>query len=331
MAFVIRPDLYFISGQGAELTVRNNPMNFITALPGPAAFLAVATMAALAPASLAAQSYDPSQVRSNEEVMTTVYGSPPADLTGLAAGPEVEGFISARSDTRIRVSDASGASTLVLLSPATEIKASGGFLDLFKADRSADSLLNGLPVTVKTAQWGDGLIARRVTFKGDDLETAAMIRSGTSQKFAEQGAAISQNTAATEALRGRFGDIDQYNLKGTTNVYFDSGKYDLSAHAESELCYFAAQAETMDNALLLVVGYTDSTGSYEVNQALSEKRAGRVVNYLQQQCGWKPYRMLAPTGMAQADPVADNSTAAGKAQNRRVAVNILVSKSVDDF
>ena len=85
----------------------------------------------------------------------------------------------------------------------------------------------------------------------------------------------------------------------------------------------------MNNALLLVVGYTDSTGSYEVNQALSERRAGRVVNYLQQQCGWKPYRMLTPTGMAESDPAASNDTASGKAQNRRVAVNILVSKSVD--
>ena len=79
----------------------------------------------------------------------------------------------------------------------------------------------------------------------------------------------------------------------------------------------------------LVVGYTDSTGDYEFNQELSEKRAARVVNFLQQECKWAPYRMMTPTGMAEADPAADNTTEAGKAQNRRVAVNILVSKSVD--
>ena len=155
-----------------------------------------------------------------------------------------------------------------------------------------------------------------------DLKTAAMIQRGTEQGFAEQ-------TAATEALRGRVADIDNYNVKGTTNVYFDTGKYALSGQAQAQLCGAAAQADQMDNALLLVVGYTDSTGSYEINQELSEKRAERVVNYLQQQCGWKPYRMLTPTGMAQADPVADNSTDYGKQQNRRVAVNILVSKAVD--
>ena len=62
---------------------------------------------------------------------------------------------------------------------------------------------------------------------------------------------------------------------------------------------------------------------------LSEKRAGRVVNYLQQHCNWKPYRMLTPTGMSEAQPVADNMTDAGKSQNRRVAVNVLVSKGLD--
>ena len=149
-----------------------------------------------------------------------------------------------------------------------------------------------------------------------------MIHNGTAQGFAEQ-------TAATEALRGRMGDIDQYNVKGTTNVNFDTGKAVLSAQGKADLCATAQAAEAMDNALLLVVGYTDSTGSDELNQQLSEKRAGRVVNYIQQQCGWKPYRMLTPTGMAKADPLASNDTAEGKAQNRRVAVNILVSKGLD--
>src|SRR3546814_15355483 len=93
------------------------------------------------------------------------------------------------------------------------------------------------------------------------------------------------------------------------------------AQAKADLCAAASEAEGMDNALLLVVGYTDSTGSQELNQALSEKRAGGVVNYLQQACGWKPYRMLTPTGMAEADPTASNDTVEGKAQSRRVAVN----------
>lgn len=291
-------------------------MSVISARPATLALLAVATIAT--PTALAAQQQD----LPDSEVMTTVYGAPPADLSEMTEGPEIDGFISARSGDKVRVTTADGSSTTVHISEGTEIRASKGILGLGRAKLGADALLNGLPVSVKTVEWGRGLVASRVKFKNNDLKTASMIRTGTSQGFAEQ-------TAATEALRGRVGDIDQYNIKGTTNVNFDTGKAALSQQGKADLCNTAAMANSTDNALLLVVGYTDSTGSQEVNQRLSEKRASSVVNYLQQACGWKPYRMLTPTGMAMADPLASNTTEAGKAQNRRVAVNILVSKSVD--
>ncbi|UIJ46376.1 OmpA family protein [Sphingomonas cannabina] len=252
----------------------------------------------------------------------TVSASAPADLSGMPEGPEVEGFISARKDGKMQVTTAGGTKTMVFLSEGTKIKSSGGFLGLDRDKLAADSLLNGLPVSVKTVQWADGLVASQIALKNKDLRTASMIRNGTEQGFADQ-------TAATEALRGRVGDIDQYNVKGTTNVNFDTGKAVLSEQAKADLCAAATSAEAMDNALLLVVGYTDSTGSQDFNQTLSERRAAKVVNYLQQACHWKPYRMLTPTGMAEADPAASNDTPDGKAQNRRVAVNILVSKAVD--
>ena len=240
----------------------------------------------------------------------------------LGEGPEVEGIISARQDNKIQITAEDGSQTVVIVDEGTEIRSKGGFLGLGSKSRAADSLLNGLPVKVETLQSGYGLIASNINFKNDDLEMASMIRNGTSQQFAEQ-------TAATDALRARVGDIDEYNVKGTTNVYFDTGEYNLTQQARADLCNAAAQADQTDNALLLVVGYTDSVGDYEFNQELSEKRATRVVNFLQQECGWKPYRMLTPTGMAEADPAADNTTDQGKAQNRRVAVNIMVSKSVE--
>lgn len=258
---------------------------------------------------------------SGAEPMATVYGTLPSPEE-MTKGPKVEGLISARSDGRMQVTTADGNNTVIAIADYTKIKSSGGFLGLDRDKLAADSLLNGLPVAVDTLQWNGLLVANQIALKNKDLRTASMIRTGTDQRFAEQ-------TAATEALRGRVGDIDQYNVKGTTNVNFDTGKAVLSAQAQSDLCAAASQAQGMDNALLLVVGYTDSTGSQEFNQELSEKRASRVVNYLQQACGWKPYRMLTPTGMAEADPAADNSTPEGKAQNRRVAVNILVSKAVD--
>lgn len=282
------------------------------------ALFVLAMLGVPASGSLAAQELGPL----DGEGQVTVDGVPPADLTGLPEGPEVEGFISARNDSKMQVMGGDGASTVVFISDSTEIRGAGGFLGLNRKELAADSLLNGLPVTVKTVEWGGGLVASQIKFRNNDLKTATMIRSGTAQGFAEQ-------TAATEALRGRMGDIDKYNIKGTTNVYFDTGKWKLSPEAEYDLCTTATQADGMNNALLLVVGYTDSVGSEEYNQVLSERRAGRVVNYLQQACGWKPYRMLTPTGMAEADPLASNDTSEGKAQNRRVSVNILVSKGLD--
>jgi outer membrane protein OmpA-like peptidoglycan-associated protein len=253
----------------------------------------------------------------------------PADLTRLPKGPEIQGIISARRGGQMQVTAANGNSTAVLVSQATDIRSSGGFLGLNRDKLGADSLLNGLPVTVRTVQWGGNLVATQVRLTNKDLATASMIRNGTAQRFGEHDVAIARNAAATEALRGRVGDIDKYDIKGTTNIYFDTGKWALSHDEEAQLCAAANQAKGMDNALLLVVGYTDAVGSEDYNQVLSERRAAKVVNYLQQHCGWAPYRMLTPTGMAEADPAADNNTAEGKAQNRRVAVNILVSKAVE--
>lgn len=284
---------------------------------GPRSLLLIAMLAGAAPASLAAQ-----QEQNPPTGDVTIQGQRPVEAAPTAKGPEIQGFISARSGDRMQVTAPDGTNTTITITDTTKIKASGGFLGLGSNRLAATSLLNGLPVTVKTLQGGDGLVASQINLQNKDLRTASMIRNGTDQRFAEQ-------TAATEALRGRVGDIDKYNIKGTTNVNFDTGKAVLSAQAKADLCAAAQQAEGMDNALLLVVGYTDSTGSQEFNQTLSEKRARSVVNYLQQACKWKPYRVLTPTGMAEADPLADNTTPEGKAQNRRVAVNIMVSKAVE--
>lgn len=283
--------------------------------------LLLAAAAVPAWSGLSAQVQDPNAI--------TVTGEVPTELAGLPKGPEVRGIISARKGGLMQVTGAEGNSTAIMVSQATDIRSSGGFLGLDKDKLGADALLNGLPVTVRTVQWSGGLVATQVRLKNSNLATASMIHNGTAQRFGEHDVAIARNAAATEALRGRVGDIDKYNVKGTTNIYFDTGKWQLSSAEESQLCAAATQAKAMDNALLLVVGYTDAVGSEDYNQGLSERRAAKVVNYLQQHCGWAPYRMLTPTGMAEADPAADNTTAEGKAQNRRVAVNILVSKAVE--
>lgn len=278
----------------------------------PKVLLIAAMMAGGAAASVSAQDQEGANV--------TVSDTTPAGPA--VKGPNIEGIISARSGARMQVTAENGTKTVVTITDATKITASGGFLSLSKSRLAAASLLNGLPVSVDTVQQGGDLVATKIDMKSKDLKTATMIHNGTDQRFNEQ-------TAATDALRSRMGDIDKYNVKETVNVNFDTGKSKLSEQGKADLCALATKAEGMDNALLLVVGYTDSTGSEDVNQRLSEQRASRVVNYLQQMCKWKPYRMLTPTGMAAADPTASNDTPEGKAQNRRVSVNVLVSKGLD--
>jgi outer membrane protein OmpA-like peptidoglycan-associated protein len=285
-------------------------MNVISNRTGFPVLLAVATVALSG--GLSAQSNDPTIV---------VDGVVAQEAAVMSKGPDVKGIITARSGDKLKITTADGNATIISINEATKIKSGGGLLSS-KNKLTSSALLNGLPVTIKTWQSSAGLIANQITFRNNDLKTATMIRNGTAQQFEEQ-------TAATEALRGRMGDIDKYNIKGTTNVYFDTGKYNLSPRAKEELCATAASAEATDNALMLVVGYTDSVGDEEYNQILSEKRASSVINYLQQACRWKPYRMLTPTGMAESDPLASNDTEEGKAQNRRVSVNILVSKGLD--
>ena len=224
----------------------------------------------------------------------------------------------------------SGDTTQVYVDDETKVRATGGFLGLGSKDIAANRLMPGLPVEIETLQYEGGLVASRIKLKATDLATANMIRGATQQQFAEHRADIDANAAAAEALRGRMANIDQYNVRGVTNVYFDSGKWNISSEGQREICNIASEAQAMDNALLLVVGYTDSDGDEDYNQVLSERRAGRVVNYLQQKCGWQPWRMLTPTGMSESDPAADNSTPEGKAQNRRVSVNILVSKATEE-
>jgi OOP family OmpA-OmpF porin len=273
----------------------------------PGIVLLAAMLALPAAGGLSAQEQEQAVPNPNMIVNAPVY----------AKGPDIKGIITANNGEKLKVATAGGGSNIIAITDRTKIK--GG---TSRAALTASSLLNGLPVTIKTVQWSGGLVAAQINLKTRDFKTAAMIHTGTDERFEQQA-------AATDALKGRMGDIDKYNVKATTNVNFDTGKSELSAQAKAELCQAAATAEATDNALLLVVGYTDSVGSEEYNQQLSEKRASRVINYLQQTCHWKPYRMLVPTGMAEADPVAPNDTDEGKAQNRRVAVNVLVSKSVE--
>lgn len=103
-------------------------------------------------------------------------------------------------------------------------------------------------------------------------------------------------------------------------VLFETNSARLNPSFMDTLNQIAGTLREHPNAMVTVVGHTDSTGSEAYNQKLSQDRAMSVTNYLAMQ-GVTPTRMSA-TGQGEAMPIADNSTAAGRAQNRRVEMYV---------
>ena len=133
----------------------------------PKVLLLLAMLAAPASGSMAAQ-----QDQSDGVTGSVTDTSVPAPAT---KGPEIEGIISARSGDRMQVTTAEGAKSVITITDATKISSSGGFLSLSRSRLAAASLLNGLPVSVKTMQSGGELIASQIDLKSKDLKTATMI------------------------------------------------------------------------------------------------------------------------------------------------------------
>ncbi len=101
-----------------------------------------------------------------------------------------------------------------------------------------------------------------------------------------------------------------------SDVLFDTGKFTLKPDAKIALAKVAGILQAYPGLKVQIEGYTDSVGSDDYNQKLSENRAGAVRDFLVSQ--GVPMDNTSATGYGKNNPVADNGTAAGKAKNRRV-------------
>ncbi len=106
-------------------------------------------------------------------------------------------------------------------------------------------------------------------------------------------------------------------------ILFPTGKYTLNTQARQDLSQFAVSLKQNPLTDVQILGLTDNTGSYAVNEKLSNERASAVLTYLVNS-GVSPTRLTAK-GIPMADYVASNETAAGRAQNRRVEIYITAS------
>ena len=139
-----------------------------------------------------------------------------------------------------------------------------------------------------------------------------------------------EELAALEAAQVE--TVEDANGLKAIKVTFDSGilfatnKSNLSAEAKSNLKKFADEMKDLSDTDITIYGHTDNTGSAEVNERLSLQRANAVSAELQAD-GIAKSR-ITTEGKSFTMPVADNSTAEGRAQNRRVEVFISANQNM---
>ncbi len=110
------------------------------------------------------------------------------------------------------------------------------------------------------------------------------------------------------------------------HLRFDSGKADLPPRGQAQLSRIAEVLRTYPENRIAIIGHTDSAGSKSFNQQLSQARADRVkMNFLNQ--GVAPRSVVSSIGYGESQPVADNTTASGRAANRRVELQISVDEA----
>ena len=103
----------------------------------------------------------------------------------------------------------------------------------------------------------------------------------------------------------------------TLNVRFASGKADIDPGYTTDLQKVGDFMTTYPNTVTTIAGHTDNQGSAELNKSLSQQRADNVRQYLIDKFGIDGQRITA-IGYGAERPVADNATAAGRQQNRRI-------------
>ncbi|MGA8595969.1 MAG: OmpA family protein [Bryobacteraceae bacterium] len=140
---------------------------------------------------------------------------------------------------------------------------------------------------------------------------------------------IQQTQGEQAALATRFGQLGDYDVKGSATVYFALNSSKVDEKGQQDLQTLANEAKQLGSHYLIeVAGYTDSSGNAAYNQQLSDRRAAAVIAYLQQSCGVPLFRVLSPAAMGMSNPAASNETSQGKAENRRVVAKVLVNKGV---
>ena len=161
---------------------------------------------------------------------------------------------------------------------------------------------------------------REVKLSGDALYEAAagQIRAGLGREF-PQGWQFKPEISVKPAAAPVDATVCQQlfaGLLGKARIRFESGKANIVADSAGLLDRLIETALRCPAARIEIAGHTDTDGEAAANQALSEKRAQAVVDYLVK--AGLPANRFTPIGYGSTQPIASNDTEQGKAQNRRI-------------
>jgi outer membrane protein OmpA-like peptidoglycan-associated protein len=174
----------------------------------------------------------------------------------------------------------------------------------------------------------------------DDRATAGITKAQGAADTANQNAqsanqaANAADTAANDvahradSLDSVVKGLDNYKQVANVSVTFGFDKAMLTTDDKAQLDSFAGSLGSAKSYILEVTGGTDSVGSAQYNYDLSQRRADAVVQYLAAKYNIAPHRFYL-IGIGKDQYVADNKTAAGRKENRRVQVQLLSNMSAD--
>ncbi|MBV9493949.1 MAG: OmpA family protein [Acidobacteria bacterium] len=154
------------------------------------------------------------------------------------------------------------------------------------------------------------------------LQSATEELERTRQQLAQRDSDARRAQLETELAKygNTRNDEGRFIVALSGGLLFDTGKSMLKPGAKSTLTKIANQLRSDDSIRISVEGHTDSVGSEEMNQQLSEKRAAAVRDFLVN--AGVPGDRISSDGQGEGEPIATNKTAAGRQQNRRVELVI---------
>ena len=249
-----------------------------------------------------------------------------------------KGVVIDREGEAFRIRDRNRADYQVAITERTSVKTHGGFLRSGKKYPVTD-ILRGLIVEVEGRGDAHGqLVAEKIRFDESDMRAA--ITSDTrvtpveenqqrmagqmDELYAVAAEARKESTLANERITA----LDEYDLHDTVAVTFRVNSAVLSPQAKQQLDEFASKVANVKAYTIEVAGHTDSTGGEAKNFRLSRQRADAVVQYLAVNHKIPLRRFVTPMGYGKTEAVADNTTAAGRSQNRRVEVSMLLNRGM---